>query len=757
MSSNDTLPTNKLGNSFMTIADLQWTNNDLSFVVLFALGYFCIISKLGHVIYLLSPKNIIERFYSFHKLCTPKVALSLKYNSFIAYGNTKANVIRLKNLPDESLFTKIINPLGRTNTLLHLFGFKPELALKEEFLLLFSRYLEKEVLLYTPRRSVQEISSNQNNSAIDFVNPFPSQLKVDVDQVLRNTMKLLQAIKYQTIFIPHILEIVLDQFINSIKNLFSSIFLFNFLVNECLYAYFLLIQFDKCFTRENGQEILLEKQKALFLIYCLMQFRNKKATSFNVFYLIIADIIRKRYKYLKEPLEKFVDVLKLNIPLRKTKNQNFFSFEFKMNLEDKSTIYKKAHTFCTLTYTDGNDKPLYFKDTILSFFDSTEMTYLYNRVLQYLTLNLSEDTVFDSHNEYLLCLYKSALLTLRKNFTGALKVLSSLNIDKVKDDEVKLQLSIVIIASCMLVIALSIVEHAVIDIKELINFLCRVLVDPKSAIELFERIKMPMEDKVAQEDVFMAVGLSMQISLSHIMIPKLLKSERSAEDIWLGFIILNAKVSTSEDIELLKKVTFDLCKRYSSLADNVLTTIASLLSPCTCSFFSSIVINELVEYGIDLIDNMDNEAFTNNKFKTHILSVFIESFKNEISADSFKKLLNHQVLHKLLEETIMILAICESKGLNIGGLTEEVLKLLWNIVVITSIKDNIKSHPIKLVSSLLRFSNKPRYVQRAKDVLSKSSLINTDTELIKELAHVLADNGDKIIQEEVLQLIKAVS
>jgi hypothetical protein len=232
------------------------------------------------------------------------------------------------------------------------------------------------------------------------------------------------------------------------------------------------------------------------------------------------------------------------------------------------------------------------------------------------------------------------------------------------------------------------------------------------------------------------------------------------KEVWLGYILLNKRVSTGENIELLNETTFNLCKEYFLVPNRekyALAIIASLLSPPICSYFSSIVVEELVEYGVGLIDDMDERVLANDQVKSHILSIFIKEFEGEITADSFNKVLN--LLHKLLEEVIMILGICESKGLNIeeNNLIDKVLKLLWHIVVTASIKDNIKANPIKLVSSLLRLKDNHKYVQRAKNVLSKSSLINTDIEAIKELARVLSDSGDKIMQEDILQVTKSVS
>lgn len=228
MTANDVLPTDRFGYSSMAIADLQWARNDLSFVVLFASGYFCVISRLGYALGLLSPKSAIQCFYSLNKFSTTSVSLSLRSNSFVSYSHSTATLIKLRSLPDENTFTKTLNPLGKTNALLHLFAFKPELVLSEKHRSLLSRCLEDEVLLHHPRRSAQELGGSQSTSAINFVNPFSGQLKVDSLLVLKTGLKLIQPLRWQSCLVSGVFETVLLQFAECLASLLSGSFLLTF-------------------------------------------------------------------------------------------------------------------------------------------------------------------------------------------------------------------------------------------------------------------------------------------------------------------------------------------------------------------------------------------------------------------------------------------------------------------------------------------------------------------------------------------------
>ncbi len=64
--------------------------------------------------------------------------------------------------------------------------------------------------------------------------------------------------------------------------------------------------------------ISLERQKAVFFMYCLIEFRNNKATTFNISYLLAADVARRRWKdqtYFLPAVEQLIAELGCNVAI----------------------------------------------------------------------------------------------------------------------------------------------------------------------------------------------------------------------------------------------------------------------------------------------------------------------------------------------------------------------------------------------------------------------------------------------------------
>lgn len=72
---------------------------------------------------------------------------------------------------------------------------------------------------------------------------------------------------------------------------------------------------DKALASTN-MALNFEKKKALIICYCLIQFRNFKATSFNILYLVVAVVLKQIWKkqpYIMEAVEEIISILKCNI------------------------------------------------------------------------------------------------------------------------------------------------------------------------------------------------------------------------------------------------------------------------------------------------------------------------------------------------------------------------------------------------------------------------------------------------------------
>lgn len=163
--------------------------------------------------------------------------------------------------------------------------------------------------------------------------------------VLQNSLQILDSIRWENDLSSNITEVIINELENSIRLLYLSInLLITFIIeNDPICILHLVQKYEKAMQKikTNGNlsispkmsESFLSKipsgiffatKKILLLFYCIAQFRNNKAISFNVLYLCIADIIRRKYSIQFEK-EELITIL-LN---------NFYSGIF----------YKKFHLF----------------------------------------------------------------------------------------------------------------------------------------------------------------------------------------------------------------------------------------------------------------------------------------------------------------------------------------------------------------------------------------------------------------------------
>ena len=66
ISANDVLPTDKYGRTSVLISDIAWTPNDQFVVISFSANYFCVLSRLGYPLNMLSANSMsrsIQHFY----------------------------------------------------------------------------------------------------------------------------------------------------------------------------------------------------------------------------------------------------------------------------------------------------------------------------------------------------------------------------------------------------------------------------------------------------------------------------------------------------------------------------------------------------------------------------------------------------------------------------------------------------------------------------------------------------------------------
>ena len=143
VTSDDSLPIDKFGSTNMVIADIQWVENGLCFVLAFCVGYFCIISRTGCLINILNPENSCQSFYSLERYqFTQCKSISIHGLTLTLHSETMSVTIELENLPNDSTFIDINNARGKANTFIILQLMKPTLSLDEELIKVFSDIVE---------------------------------------------------------------------------------------------------------------------------------------------------------------------------------------------------------------------------------------------------------------------------------------------------------------------------------------------------------------------------------------------------------------------------------------------------------------------------------------------------------------------------------------------------------------------------------------------------------------------------------------
>ena len=181
------------------------------------------------------------------------------------------------------------------------------------------------------------------------------------------------------------------------------------IADDYLLIFHLLIQIDKCiknraqFMNSDSQEIYMEKQKAMILLYCLIQFRNGTARIFNVFYMLAARAIFNKYKhidYFISSSKNIIDILNMNIPLDTINEKDFFSAEAKTVIENKGILYLKAVNYCKSIYSkDDISEPNTGLKNIDDVFKKAKRPTISPSILTYFEtekMNQAYDIVIDS-------------------------------------------------------------------------------------------------------------------------------------------------------------------------------------------------------------------------------------------------------------------------------------------------------------------------------------------------------------------------
>ena len=211
------MPSDEFGSTIMSIADVQWINH-LLIVIGFHAGYFCIVTRFGHVINLVTPMSLIQYFYSFEDLsgCN-KISI---HKSFISlYNSSSIGTISISNIPTDLSIISSKNPLIKPNTILSLLILKPQLSTNQDIAQIFSDSLEKEIPRFQPQNNerLNSLLSEEDYSKISFVNPFPTELQIDFNKVFVHTLNMIKTLQWKNECSSNIFKTLLCDFENTCR------------------------------------------------------------------------------------------------------------------------------------------------------------------------------------------------------------------------------------------------------------------------------------------------------------------------------------------------------------------------------------------------------------------------------------------------------------------------------------------------------------------------------------------------------------
>jgi len=577
ISANDILPTDKYGRTSMLISDVVWTPNDLFSIISFNANYYCVLSRLGQTLNILSAA-ICPNPIHFAVLDTshsekiedgtyPNLFSTDKEIFFI--GNNFSTVVAYNTkITKLDLWKTDTNTLKVNKILRLLIGFE-NLQVNQSALDILDKALDKEVVYFSPQKrsshdsSKKDQPSDTNSELIHFKNPFPVEPTVEISQVVACGLSLIEALRWSNNISNNLLELVQDE----IENLYRLLYVKNepmyFLTVIQLYKNFIKRQvttnildkiqifprnnkFNKALKKAYKSSSLFnsDKKKALFVFYCLIQFRNFKATSFNILYLVAAGLLKNKlnnHNIFDETLKNIMMTLRANQLSEKGKKHDFFETEIRTQLSEKGPIYKSMLEFCEKNFSEtstsgpenlSSDKepgpingdneeeeeknPVLEKskqhatllDLLMNLFEADK----FEKMFKLISIIIKETGFLDNEiqalsstkESYIENLWSCIALLRKGKYAAALKITHDL-ISQAISPEVLLKnnkniferpLILIIVYESLLLISMTILKHSkkTLDITEIHTFLYKTLTNDSQDIILqtFNNLLTPM-------------------------------------------------------------------------------------------------------------------------------------------------------------------------------------------------------------------------------------------------------------------------
>ena len=569
VSVNDCLPCDEYGRTSMIVKNIAWTNNNLYAVLLFSDNYFCIVSCFGYPLKLLPNSSnflLVSRMgeYGF---------VEVKERIIYVFGSDTNAVVsyEIKGVK-ETLRFALKFPNLKVNLLK---------SLRDTFNRDITHFYPIEDL---PIDFSRKSSARQMSDSIIFRNPFSIEPNIEIECILQSGFNLIESLRWSNKIQSNLLELVFIELNNFFRLIYSKndplyyiglLGAFNKLVQEPMYD--LLIETTEVYgikrkIIENKERVLFnsERQKAFIMFYWLIQFRNIKASNFNVLHLVSAGIWKQRLRNQRgfmDSIKTCISILKYNKSFKLSKKQDFFDTKSSDPLIDRGLVYQLIFEYNENLNSDNQ----------------SEDEELVNEGMKSKQDHLAICAEFAREGKYIAAF---------KVVQELLKV--SYSIDDLTNDMKK---AIYIKAhSCLLLIGLTLLKGHTIKLNEVPTFLCKVLYK-EDILVVFDQLKenlnvLKKEQSVKlNEEVNVGVGVLLKIGKDKLAI-RILTDSLDPSHILLGLLILNNKINEVVNEDYAKESKKEYMNLLVSTIDKLLKQFPSFLckNPNTLELFEVCVL-----------------------------------------------------------------------------------------------------------------------------------------------------------------------
>jgi hypothetical protein len=472
------------------------------------------------------------------------------------------------------------------------------------------------------------VVQTQEKKAIDsadswkFVNPFPSEPVTTAVDMIKTSFHLMEALRWSKEILTNLMRVVQLEVKQKSRLLLLKnepillLHLFKY-YKQCakrevlnnMYTYGLNKTIKDSIINSHADSFELEKGSVLVILYCVIQLRNPKAASFNVLYIVIADVIKRQIN--TNPNFNLISTSMLNLLhsnklIKEDKQQDLFETDPLCSFKDNGCLYQSMFKLCS---TSLSNKEL-LKDLML--FKRNHSIAISKTLLQMLDIE-NIPRPFDSikkyeitkGKEYMEYLYTFNTLIENGKFDELFKKLKNLLIDVLDNTpNCEVSMTLIIVSLSWLLSLLCIIKGSPIRSYEIPTFLNKALAG-NDLITVFEQLKaikvninikltvfddVPLDCNKELYKIYCIVAILVQLSEYKLAIDLLFDSD-DLTYLLLAVLLLNKKPKDYLHVGIDK---------FTTLINDYPRIIGSSINKETPNIFSTCIIssNKTIGYSI---------------------------------------------------------------------------------------------------------------------------------------------------------------